>query len=64
MTEKSKRWLKASIFIEIVGIAIVGTGVGIEAYTHEPFGLLVITIGSLTVAAGSALLVKCQKLFK
>ncbi len=43
------------IVLELAGIAIVGLGIGVEVATHASTGDLVITTGSLLVAAGGVI---------
>ena len=43
------------IVIELVGIATVGTGIGVELVTGADTGLVVITIGSCLVASGGVI---------
>jgi hypothetical protein len=42
----------AAIVIELIGIAGVGTGIGIELATHADLGWAVVTTGSCLVAMG------------
>ena len=43
------------ITIELVGIASIGTGIGIELATHADAGWAVVTIGSCLVAIGGVI---------
>ena len=40
------------ITMELVGIATIGTGIGVELATHADVGWAVVTIGSCLVAIG------------
>lgn len=40
------------IALELVGIAAIGTGIGVELVTGADIGMVVITIGSCLVAVG------------
>lgn len=40
------------IVLELIGIATIGAGIGIELAQRAPMGFIVITIGSCFVAAG------------
>lgn len=41
-----------AITIELVGIAVIGAGIGVELATHADIGWVTITIGSCFVAIG------------
>ena len=41
-----------AVALEVVGVAIIGTGIGIEIVSHAEIGYLIITVGSLLVAGG------------
>ncbi len=43
------------VVLEVVGIATVGVGIGVELMTHASTGHVVITMGSLLVAAGGVI---------
>jgi len=43
------------IVLELLGIAIVGAGIGIEIVMHADFGFVFITIGSVMVAGGGVI---------
>ncbi len=43
------------IALELVGVAIIGVGIGVEMVTHADIGHLVITAGSLLVAIGGVI---------
>ncbi len=43
------------VVLELVEIAIVGVGIGVEVASHAAVGNLVITVGSLLVAAGGVI---------
>ena len=47
-----KRRLWLPVGLEVVGIVVVGTGIGIELATHAEFGYMIISIGSALVAGG------------
>jgi len=47
---KHKLWLP--IGIEVAGVIIVSTGIGIELATHADIGYMIISIGSVFVAGG------------
>lgn len=44
-----------AIIVEIVGIAMVGTGIGVELIAGAHIGMIIITIGSCLVAAGGVI---------
>ncbi len=44
-----------SIVIEVIGIAAIGTGIGIELATHADIGWATVTIGSCLVAMGGVI---------
>ena len=46
----SKRLLP--ITLELMGIAAIGTGIGVEIAAHADIGWVLVTAGSLLVAAG------------
>jgi len=41
-----------AIVLELVGITIIGTGIGVELISGADVGLVIITIGSCLVASG------------
>ncbi len=43
------------IAIELIGIATIGTGIGIELATHAELGWVVVTGGSCLVAIGGVI---------
>ena len=43
------------ISIEIVGIAVIGVGIGIELAAHANIGWVVVTTGSCLVAIGGVI---------
>ena len=43
------------IIIELIGIAAIGTGIGIEIATHADLGWTVVTTGSCLVAIGGVI---------
>jgi len=45
----------AAVILQLAGIVIIGTGIGIELATGAHIGVLLITIGSVTVAAGGVM---------
>ncbi|MDV2988804.1 MAG: hypothetical protein P3T54_01405 [Dehalogenimonas sp.] len=47
--------MMAAIVIELVGIATIGIGIGIELATKVDFGLVVTTTGSCLVAMGGVI---------
>jgi len=49
------------VILELVGIAVIGTGIGIEIISHADIGLVVITIGSCFVAGGGVVWGKFAK---
>jgi hypothetical protein len=53
-----RRLLLISALIEVVGIAIGGSGLGIELAMHADIGYVCITTGAVTVAAGGLILNK------
>lgn len=53
-----------AIIIELVGIAAVGTGIGIEIATHADIGWATVTIGSCLVAIGGVIWGKFAKICK
>lgn len=42
----------AAITLELLGIAVIGAGIGVELIAAADIGLVVITVGSCLVAAG------------
>ena len=50
----SKRKL-LPIVIELVGIASIGTGIGVELATHADIGWAIVTSGSCLVAIGGVI---------
>lgn len=40
------------IALELIGIAVIGAGIGVELVIGADIGLVVITVGSCLVAAG------------
>lgn len=44
-----------SIIIEVVGVAIIGTGIGVELATYADAGCVTVTIGSCLVAIGGVI---------
>ena len=44
-----------AVTLEIVGIAAIGAGIGVELITGADIGLVVITIGSCLVASGGVI---------
>ena len=40
------------IVLELLGIAAIGTGIGVEVAAHADVGWVLVTTGSLLVAAG------------
>jgi len=49
------------IIIELLGIATVGTGIGLELAFGGQVYLIVITIGSLLIAAGGLIFAKFMR---
>lgn len=47
------KWLP--IIVELVGVATVGIGIGVELATHADIGWATVTIGSCLVAIGGIL---------
>lgn len=43
------------IIIELVGVAAIGTGIGVELATHADIGWTILTIGSCMVAIGGVI---------
>ena len=43
------------ITLELVGIAAIGVGIGVELATHADIGWAVVTTGSCLVAVGSVI---------
>jgi hypothetical protein len=41
-----------AIILELIGIAAIGTGIGVELTIGADIGFVAITVGSLMVAAG------------
>jgi len=41
-----------AIIVELIGIAAIGTGIGVELATHADIGWATVTIGSCLVAIG------------
>jgi len=50
-----RRGLLFPIVLELLGIAIVGAGVGVEVVMHAEVGYLLITCGSVLVAGGGVI---------
>ena len=50
-----KRLRLLPVVLELVGIATVGMGIGVELVAHANIGYLAITIGSLLVATGGVI---------
>jgi uncharacterized membrane protein YozB (DUF420 family) len=50
---KSKMLL--AIIVELIGIAAIGTGIGVELATHADIGWATVTIGSCLVAIGGVI---------
>ena len=46
------------ITIELVGVAAIGTGIGVELATHADIGLAIVTTGSCLVAIGGVIWAK------
>jgi len=40
------------ITIELIGVAAIGAGIGVELATHADFGWVIVTTGSCLVAIG------------
>ncbi len=51
-----------AIIVELVGIATIGTGIGIELATHADIGWATVTIGSCLVAIGGVIWGKFAKI--
>ncbi len=51
-----------AIIVELVGIAAVGTGIGIELATHADIGWATVTTGSCLVAIGGVIWGKFAKI--
>ncbi len=43
------------ITIELVGVAAIGTGIGVELATHAEIGWVLVTTGSCLVAIGGVI---------
>ena len=43
------------ITLEIVGIAAIGAGIGVELATHADIGWAIVTVGSCLVAIGGVI---------
>ncbi len=43
------------LFIELIGIAAIGSGIGIELATHADIGWVIVTSGSCLVAIGGVI---------
>ena len=43
----------SAIAVEVLGIAVVSAGIGVETVTGADIGLIIITAGSAVIAAGS-----------
>ncbi len=50
-----------AIVIELLGIAAISVGIGIEMSFHASVGWFVISIGSLLIAAGSIIWAKFMR---
>ena len=60
--QDSDRLTKGAMIIEIVGIAVVGAGIGIEIGYGAHVGFMLITGGSLLVALGGVIWAKVLRL--
>ena len=43
------------ISIEVVGVAAIGVGIGVELATHADIGWAIVTVGSCLVAIGGVI---------
>ncbi len=43
------------IILELVGVAAIGVGIGVELATHADIGWAIVTIGSCLVAIGGVI---------
>ena len=57
----SRRLFILAVGIELTGIALVGTGIGVELATGAHLGYALITGGSILVAAGGVVFGKFVK---
>ena len=56
-----RKGMLAAIIVELVGIATIGAGIGIEISMHADLGYMLITGGSLVLAGGSLLWAKIMR---
>jgi len=59
----NKAYLSA-VVIELVGITVVSGGIVFEYFSGEPIGFIVITVGSVIIAAGSLFYAKVYSKLK
>ena len=50
-----KRRLMFPIMLELLGIAMIGSGVGVEIAMHAEVGYVLISVGSVMVAGGGVI---------
>ncbi len=43
------------VIVEIIGVASIGTGIGVELATHADLGWAIVTTGSCLVAIGGVI---------
>jgi hypothetical protein len=56
--ELRKKGLIAATVIEVLGITIIGSGIGIEIAIGAELGYVLITVGSIITAGGSLIFAK------
>lgn len=49
------KWRLIPIMIELVGVAAIGAGIGVEMATHADIGWIIVTTGSCLVAIGGVI---------
>lgn len=52
---------KIPLIVEIIGILMVSTGIGIEWITRTPIGFIIINIGCVIVAIGGLIYAKIYR---
>jgi len=53
-----RRWWKASVVVELLGITATSVGIGVEVAMTADIGFLLITAGSVLIATGSLMFSK------
>ena len=50
-----KRRLLFPISLELIGIAVIGGGIGVEVAMHADLGYILICVGSVVIAGGGVI---------